>query len=50
MASDLDLSQFWCWNKDCKDYGIKEKSNIVLKPILERFNTFGLIDNINVIL
>jgi transposase-like protein len=31
MASELDISQFWCWNKDCMDYGIKEKGNIVLK-------------------
>lgn len=31
MDSKLDLSQFWCWNKDCPDYGERDKGNIMLK-------------------
>ena len=28
---DIDVSNFWCWNKDCPDYGKKGKGNIVPK-------------------
>ncbi len=31
MESGLDLSKFWCWQKDCPDYGKKGAGNIVLK-------------------
>jgi len=31
MAFELDLSTFWYWNKECKDYGLKGKGSIVLK-------------------
>lgn len=31
MESSLDLSKFWCWQKDCTDYGKKGAGNIVLK-------------------
>lgn len=31
MPTEIDLSKFWCWNKDCPDYGKKERGNIVLK-------------------
>jgi len=23
MTSEIDLSQFWCWNEECPDYGNK---------------------------
>ena len=31
ITSELDFSQFFCWNKDCPDYGIKNQGNIVFK-------------------
>ena len=31
MQSNLDLSKFWCWQKNCLDYGKKGAGNIVLK-------------------
>jgi transposase-like protein len=31
ITSEIDLSQFFCWNEDCPDYGIKNQGNIVLK-------------------
>ena len=31
METNLDLSKFWCWQKDCPDYGKKGSGNIVLK-------------------
>ena len=31
MSSDLDLSEFSCWQKDCPDHGKKGAGNIVLK-------------------
>lgn len=31
MEFNLDLSKFWCWQKDCPDYGKKGAGNIVLK-------------------
>lgn len=31
ITSEIDFSQFFCWNKDCTDYGIKNQGNIVLK-------------------
>jgi hypothetical protein len=31
MGANLDLSKFWCWQKDCSDYGKKGAGNIVLK-------------------
>jgi len=29
--SNLDVSLFWCWQKDCPDFGKKGAGNIVLK-------------------
>ncbi len=31
MQSEIDLSKFWCLNKDCPDYGNRKIGNIVLK-------------------
>ena len=31
MESNLDLSKFWCWQKECPDYGKMDAGNIVLK-------------------
>ena len=31
ITSELDFSQFFCWNIDCPDYGIKNQRNIVFK-------------------
>jgi transposase-like protein len=31
ITSEIDFSQFCCWNKDCPDYGIKNHENVVLK-------------------
>lgn len=31
MNSDIDISELWCWNEDCPDYGTKGKGNIFLK-------------------
>ena len=31
IASEIDFSQFFCWNKDCPDYGIKNQGNITFK-------------------
>ena len=31
MESNLELSKFWCWQKDCSDYGKTGIGNIVLK-------------------
>ena len=31
MHSNIDTSEFWCWNEECLDYGKKGKGNIVLK-------------------
>lgn len=31
MHPEIELSEFWCWNKDCPDYGKKGNGNIVLK-------------------
>ncbi|MDD3041970.1 MAG: hypothetical protein PHW56_03380 [Methanosarcinaceae archaeon] len=31
MEFDIDLSQFWCRNEECPDYGKKDHGNIVLK-------------------
>ena len=28
---DIDVSNFWCWNKECPDYGKRGKGNIVLR-------------------
>jgi hypothetical protein len=28
---DFDVSKFWCWNEQCRDYGKKGKGNIVPK-------------------
>ena len=30
MESNLELSKFWCWQKDCSDYGKTGVGNIVL--------------------
>ena len=31
MTSEIDLSQFWCWNEECPDYGKQDHGNIVIK-------------------
>ena len=31
MEANLDLSKFWCWQKECPDHGKKGEGNIVLK-------------------
>ena len=31
ITSEIDFSPFFCWNKDCPDYGIKNQGNIVFK-------------------
>ncbi|WP_229389261.1 hypothetical protein [Methanosarcina sp. DH2] len=31
ITSEIDFSQFFCWNKDCPDYGIKNQGNIAFK-------------------
>jgi len=31
MTSETDLSQFWCWNEECPDYGKQGQGNIVIK-------------------
>jgi len=31
ITFEIDFSQYFCWNKDCTDYGIKNQGNIVLK-------------------
>ncbi len=31
MDFNLNLSKFWCWQKDCPDYGKMDSGNIVLK-------------------
>lgn len=31
MSDQPDLSSHWCWNKECQDYGVKGKGNIVFK-------------------
>ncbi len=31
MQSEIDLSKFWCPNKDCPDYGKRNVGNIILK-------------------
>jgi transposase-like protein len=30
-SKDIDVSTFWCWNKECPDYGKKNHGNIVPK-------------------
>lgn len=30
-SKDIDVSNFWCWNKECPDYGEKNHGNIVPK-------------------
>ena len=31
MTSEIDLSQFWCWNEECTDYGKQNHGNIIIK-------------------
>ena len=31
MASEIDLSQFWCCNEECPDYGKQNHGNIIIK-------------------
>ncbi|MHB8101080.1 MAG: hypothetical protein ACYDEF_02635 [Methanosarcina sp.] len=38
ITSKIDFSQFFCWNKDCSDYGIKNQGNIVFKEIYGKNN------------
>jgi hypothetical protein len=28
MTAQEDLSEFWCWNKECKEYGKKGRGNL----------------------
>jgi len=30
-SEEIDISEFWCWNEDCPDYGKNGKGNIVPK-------------------
>lgn len=36
MEFNLDLSKFWCWQKDCPDYEKMNAGNIVLKRAIRR--------------
>jgi hypothetical protein len=36
METNLDLSKFWRWQKDCPDYGKKDGGNIFLKSDMGR--------------
>ena len=38
ITSKIDFSQFFCWNKDCSDYGIKNQGNIVFKDLYGKNN------------
>ena len=38
ITSEIDLSQFFCLNKDCPDYGMKNQGNIVFKEIYGKNN------------
>ncbi|MDD3247335.1 MAG: hypothetical protein PHF18_10900 [Methanosarcina sp.] len=31
ITSEIDFSQYFCWNKDCADSGVKNQGNIVFK-------------------
>ena len=31
ITSEIDFSQFFCWNEDCPDFGIRNKGYIVFK-------------------
>ena len=31
MEPEIELSKYWCPRKDCKDYGITGKGNIIIK-------------------
>lgn len=37
--TELDLSQFWCWNTDCPTYGKQGIGNIVIKERYGKNNT-----------
>lgn len=39
MKRKVDVENFWCWNKNCPDYGKTGKGNIVLK---ERYGKHNL--------
>jgi len=48
MGTDLDLSKFLCWQKDCSDYGKTDAGNTVLKErcgkdnrVLLKYKTCG---------
>ena len=38
ITSEIDFSQFFCLNKDCPDYGVKNQGNIVLKELYGKNN------------
>jgi hypothetical protein len=40
--SALELSNYWCPNKGCKDYGIKNKGNIIVKEKFGKDNRYLL--------
>jgi len=31
MCSEINVDEYWCWNKECPDYGLKGRGNIRLK-------------------
>lgn len=33
MHSDIEITDYWCWNRECPDYGKKDYGNIRVKEI-----------------
>jgi len=48
ITSEIDFSQFFCWNEDCSDYGIKNQGNIVLKEIYGKNRDFLLFSGLHI--
>jgi len=42
MQSNISVSEYWCWNENCPDYGTKGKGNIVPKERYGKKNTLLL--------
>lgn len=36
MHSDIDVSEFWCWNEGCPDYSKRDRGNIRVKEIMKK--------------
>ncbi len=36
MRSNIDVSDFWCWNEGCSDYGKRGRGNIRVKEIMKK--------------